>query len=143
MKVLTFDPTRCDGTRTCEVTCAQIWFKVTDVAKSSIRITAEQGTFSAQFCIQCGECIDVCPVSALYQDKQGVVRVKKSLCVGCMSCVGFCPYGVMHFDTEQAVPFKCIACGQCVKACPNEALQIIDVEDVSTALWQGEIPAHA
>ncbi len=59
--------------------------------------------------------------------------------MGCMSCVGFCPYGVMHFDTDQAIPFKCVACGQCVKACPNEALKIVEVETVSPPLWEGNV----
>ena len=139
MKVLTFNPDRCDGARGCEIACAQTWFKVADRNRSSIRISAEGDAFTARFCIQCGECIHVCPVEALYQDKQGIVRVKKDLCVGCMSCVGFCPYGVMHFDVDQAVPFKCVACGQCVKACPNEALKIVDVETVSPTLWEGSV----
>lgn len=137
MKVLTFNPELCTGARDCEATCAQTWFKVTDVAKSSIRITPTDQGFNAEFCIQCGKCLDVCPVDALYQDKKGIVRVKKNLCVGCMSCVGFCPYGVMHFDTEEVVPFKCIACGQCVETCPNDALKIIETEEASTDLWNG------
>ncbi|MBN1262069.1 MAG: 4Fe-4S dicluster domain-containing protein [Anaerolineae bacterium] len=136
MKVLTFNPQRCDGTRACEVTCAETWFKVTDVAKSSIRIQPKEAGFGAQFCIQCGQCIDVCPTNALFQDKQGIVRVRKQLCVGCLSCVGFCPYGVMYFDTAQTLVFKCIACGQCVKACPTQALEIIETDNVSTDLWE-------
>lgn len=137
MKVLTFNPDLCSGARECEAVCAQTWFKVKDVEKSSIRIHEADGRFSAEFCIQCGECIAVCPTEALYYDKQGIVRVKKSLCVGCMSCVGFCPHFVMYYDAGQALAFKCISCGQCVKACPNGALKLIDVNEVSTELWRG------
>ncbi|MGC9399537.1 MAG: 4Fe-4S dicluster domain-containing protein [Anaerolineae bacterium] len=134
-KVLKFNPERCAGVRECEVTCARTWFKVTDVTKSSIRIAPKGDGYSARFCIQCGECIDVCPTNALFYDKQGIVRVRKRECVGCLSCVGFCPYDVMYFDTADAVAFKCIACGQCVAACPNDALEIVDVDEVSTELW--------
>jgi Fe-S-cluster-containing dehydrogenase component len=135
MKVLTFTPERCDGSRDCEVACSQTWFKVDDREKSRIRISESAGNFRAEFCIQCGECIDVCPTEAIFLDRQGVVRIKKRLCVGCLSCVGFCPYDVMYFDEGDAVAFKCIACGQCVEACPNDALQIVDVDEVSTNLW--------
>ena len=140
MKTLSFNPQLCTGTRECEVTCAFTWFKTRDVDKSSIRIsTNADSTFAARFCIQCGECISVCPVNALYQDKHGIVRVRPRLCVGCMACVGFCPHDAMYFDTAQALPFKCVACGQCVDACPTGALKIIEIEtDATTAVWSGK-----
>ncbi len=139
MKTLSFNPQLCDGTHDCEVVCAYTWFKVQDVNKASLHITPTvNNTYSAHFCIQCGECVDICPVNALYQDKQGVIRVRARLCVGCMSCVGFCPHDVMYFDTERAVPFKCVACGQCVDACPNGALKIIEIEEPTTDVWQGK-----
>jgi Fe-S-cluster-containing hydrogenase component 2 len=141
MKILTFDPQRCDGARGCEVTCAQTWFKTDDTDKSSLRIFERDGRFSAEFCIQCGQCIEVCPVNALTQDKQGIVRVIQHRCVGCMSCVGFCPYNVMYVDVDadadRALPFKCVACGQCVKVCPTDALKIVERDTASTEVWQG------
>lgn len=139
MKVLTYNPNLCTGARECEKVCAQTWFKVTDREHSSIRIFEQDGKFRAEFCIQCGECIKVCPTNALSYDKLGIVRVKKDLCVGCMSCVGFCPYGVMYYEPHQALAFKCISCGQCVKACPSGALKLIEADTVSTELWEGNI----
>lgn len=136
MKVLQFYPDRCDGARGCEAACAQTWFKTEARERSSIRITAKDDAFHAQFCIQCGACLSVCPVNALTQDKQGIVRVNKKQCVGCLSCVAFCPYDVMYFADDEIVPFKCVACGQCVKACPNDALAIVEVDAVSTDLWR-------
>lgn len=135
MKVLAYDAQKCTGARECEVTCAHTWFKVQDVAKSSIRISVKDDGFAAQFCIQCGKCIEVCPTEALYYNKQGIVLLKKDLCVGCMSCVGFCPYGVMYFAPEEALAFKCVACGQCVKACPHDALKIVELDTPSTDVW--------
>ena len=139
MKVLSFNPQLCDGTHECEVTCASTWFKTHDAGKSSIRITNVEGVFNARFCIQCGECISVCPVDALYRDKQGIVRVRARLCIGCMSCVGFCPHDAMYFDEVRALPFKCVACGQCVDTCPSDALKIIEVEQTPTTdVWHGK-----
>lgn len=135
MKTLAYDPQKCTGVHACEAMCAQTWFKVKDVAKSSIRISVGEGSFTAEFCIQCGKCIEVCPTEALYYNKQGVVLLKRDLCVGCMSCVGFCPYGVMYYAPEQALAFKCVACGQCVKACPSGALKIVETDEPSTNMW--------
>mgnify|MGYP006303943133 CR=1 FL=1 len=138
VKTLAFDPQRCDGTRSCEVTCALTWYKVKDVAKSSIRVSDQaSGAFAANFCIQCGECVRVCPVNALVQGKDGVIHVRKQVCVGCLACVGVCPYDAMHFDTDKATAFKCVACGQCVASCPTNALTIVEAEAPGMELWDG------
>lgn len=127
MKILAYDEARCVGCGVCEETCSEAWFKVTDAARSSIRVHDEgQGALRATFCVQCGDCIDVCPSGALSRDKRGVVRVDKKLCVGCLSCVGFCPISAMFFAEEQSVPFKCVACGRCTRECPADALAIVD-----------------
>ena len=76
-------------------------------------------------CNQCGACINVCPVEALYRDKNGVVRVDNKKCTACLMCVGFCPTANMFFDADaQPQPFKCIACGLCAKECPAGALEL-------------------
>ena len=128
MQVLSYDPELCVGCYICEEVCSETWFKVADAEKSSIRIYDEgAGPFlSAVFCNQCGECIEVCPTEALYQDKKGIVRLRKKLCVGCLSCVGFCPHGAMFYHADRTEPFKCIVCGKCVEECPADALVIVN-----------------
>ncbi len=130
MKVLSYNPERCVGCHTCEEVCSDTWFKVTDAEKSSIRIHDDSGSgpLRAVYCVQCGDCIAVCPTEALSRDKKGIVRIQKKLCVGCLSCVGFCPYSAMFYHPDQTEPFKCIACGQCAKTCPADALEIVEVE---------------
>jgi len=133
MSVLSYDSELCVGCHVCEEVCSETWFKVTDVEKSSIRIYDDadgadggEGLLRAVFCVQCAECVEVCPTEALYQDRRGVVRLRKKLCVGCLSCVGFCPYDAMFYHGDQAEPFKCVACGNCAKECPADALAIVD-----------------
>jgi len=129
MKVLSYDAELCTGCHVCEEVCSETWHKVTDAEKSNIRIHDDgEGNVSALYCVQCGECIAVCPTDALYRDKKGIVRLRKKLCVGCLSCVGFCPYGAMFIHSDQPEPFKCIACGSCAKECPAEALAVVEVE---------------
>lgn len=40
-----------------------------------------------RYCIQCLQCLDACPVDAIYADRQGDVYV----CIHCGQCVNFCP----------------------------------------------------
>jgi Fe-S-cluster-containing dehydrogenase component len=130
MRILSHDAERCVACRTCEEECSETFFRQVDAEKSKIRIYEEDGRLPrAEFCNQCGECVDVCPTEALYRDRRGVVRLRQELCVGCLSCVGFCPYVVMFWHVDQTVPHKCISCGVCARECPEEALEIIDVED--------------
>ena len=125
MKVLSYDPDACVGCYICEEVCSETWFKGTDAEMSSIRIHDDgDGSLSAIFCNQCGECITVCPTGALSKDRKGIIRLRKKLCVGCLSCVGFCPYGAMFYHPDQTEPFKCNVCGKCVEECPAEALTI-------------------
>ena len=56
MKVLSYDPERCVGCYVCEEVCSNTWFKVTDAAKSSIRIHDEgNGPLIATYCVQAGD----------------------------------------------------------------------------------------
>lgn len=119
---------KCDGVRACEKVCSKTFFKKEEAAYSSIRVESKGGKFELNVCNQCGACMQVCPVNALYRNKAGVVMVKKDTCVGCFMCVGFCPSGSMRRADGQREPFKCVSCGACVKACPHAALTMAEVK---------------
>ncbi|MGE5631072.1 MAG: 4Fe-4S binding protein [Caulobacteraceae bacterium] len=128
MKVLGKKPELCIQCHTCESTCSKTWFKEDDAEKSCIRIEEDtKKTSGAKItaCTQCGECINICPAEAIKRDKNGIVRVNKSLCVGCFMCVGFCPESAMFMHEDYIEPFSCSACGQCVKDCPTKAIFIV------------------
>ncbi|NLE43560.1 MAG: 4Fe-4S binding protein [Chloroflexi bacterium] len=127
-RCLAFNAELCVGCGICEETCSSTWFKQVDAAKSSIRVFGAPGEslLRATYCIQCGKCVDVCPTESLSVDRRGIVRLRKATCVGCLACVGFCPYSAMFYHQDQSEPFKCVACGQCAKACPADALAIVD-----------------
>ncbi|HNX45809.1 MAG TPA: 4Fe-4S binding protein [Anaerolineaceae bacterium] len=125
MKILVHKQELCTGCRACEVACSTAYFKTPDRNKSAIRIINNDNSFHARKCTQCGECIDMCTAHAIYRDKNGVVRIDKKLCVGCLGCVGYCSELVMFYDDDLTEPFKCIACNICVKACPENALEVL------------------
>ena len=125
MKILVHKQELCTGCRACEVACSTAYFKTSDRNKSAIRIINNDNSFHARKCTQCGECIDMCTAHAIYRDKNGVVRIDKKLCVGCLGCVGYCSELVMFYDDDLTEPFKCIACNICVKACPENALEVL------------------
>lgn len=131
MRILSHDPELCIACRTCEEVCAETFFREVNAEKSKIRIYDDtDGPPVAAFCNQCGECLSVCPTTALYRDKRGVVRVRRELCVGCLACVGFCPTQVMFWHPDEIVPFKCISCGVCAQECPEGALEVIEIDEV-------------
>jgi ferredoxin len=129
MRVLAVKQELCNGCGACEEICAKTFFKVTDRAKSTIRVEKiADGEYRVAFCDQCGECIAVCPTEALYRIKNGIVRLREKDCTGCLACIGFCPTQVMYARSDSVVPIKCIACGKCVDVCPTKALYMIEVQ---------------
>lgn len=120
MKKITINRELCTQCHICEETCSLTYFKVKDINKSALRINDKD----INICTQCGKCIDVCPVEAIYKDNKGVIRIKKDICVGCFMCVGFCPNFAMFQHDDYIEPFKCVACGLCVKKCPTGAIAI-------------------
>lgn len=130
MRILSHSPELCVTCRTCEDECSDTFFREVDREKSKIRIYDDGDDVPyAAFCNQCGECISVCPTEALYRDRRGVVRLRQELCVGCLSCVGFCPSLVMYWHADETVPHKCISCGVCARECPEDALEMIEVDE--------------
>ncbi len=96
--------------------------------------------FVPKLCNQCEKpaCVQVCPVGATYQTRDGVVLVDQSWCIGCGYCIMACPYGVRFFHPEHHVADKCTFCYHritkgmktaCVDACPFGARQVGNLKD--------------
>lgn len=96
--------------------------------------------FVPKLCNQCDNpaCVQVCPVGATYQTKDGVVLVDRDWCIGCGYCIMACPYGVRFFHPVHKVAEKCNFCyhriskglkSACVDACPFGARQIGNLKD--------------
>ncbi len=88
--------------------------------------------FVPKLCNQCAHppCVQVCPVGATFQTKDGVVLVDEKRCIGCRYCIQACPYGARYLNPYTRTADKCTFCypritkGQqpaCVEVCPTEA----------------------
>lgn len=95
--------------------------------------------FVPKMCNHCENtpCVQVCPVGASYQTKEGVVLVDQKRCVGCGYCVQACPYGSRYLNPETKVADKCTWCYHritkglppaCVQACPVGARKFGDLK---------------
>lgn len=64
-------------------------------------------------CYQCenAPCVNVCPVAATYQTKEGIVLVDHQRCIGCRFCMAACPYQRRFFNwgTPEVPPEAALA----------------------------------
>lgn len=115
---------RCTGCRVCEGVCSLAQEGVLNKSKSRIRIRREDVLALRQFvCDQCGErpCVASCPKGAIFE-KEGQVRIRRSLCDGCGDCVKVCDKLFLLPGGRRAV--MCNQCGACVEKCPEGALEM-------------------
>jgi Fe-S-cluster-containing dehydrogenase component len=101
--------------------------------------------FVPKLCNQCENppCVQVCPVGATFQTKEGVVLVDAEYCIGCRYCIQACPYGARYLDPRTKTADKCTFCYHrttqgllpaCVEVCPTEARVFGDVKKQSSPL---------
>ena len=84
-------------------------------------------------------CVANCPTLAMHKTVDGVVLHDDARCVQCRNCVTVCPYGAPQFDDEADMIVKCDSCYDlrkggmnptCVDACPTRALEFGDIDEL-------------
>ena len=99
-----------------------------------------KGFFVPKICNHClsPSCVRVCPASATYVTREGVVLVDEQWCIGCGYCIQACPYNMRFLDEEKGVASKCTWCYHritkgykpaCVIACPTGARTFGDLRN--------------
>jgi len=102
-------------------------------------------------CIGYGDCMRACPFGAISMDDRGLPVIDCDLCTGCGICVRECPRGqirLLQLVTDRArivvrcnahdkpalrkkgCSVCCIACKRCEKACPHDAIHVVDLQAV-------------
>lgn len=72
-------------------------------------------------------CARVCPTDALLIREGGGVRLKSERCIACGNCVEACPLGAVFWNPQQDKPQICVYCGYCAPYCPYDVLKLEEV----------------
>lgn len=133
-------PEKCKACRKCEITCIAIHHGLTFKEAMKLRDKVPGGCYiiktanikTTVSCRQCKDapCVAVCPMHALRQDADGIVRIDRNQCSGCEMCALACPYGVITLENASVFQgntktlVDCHHCAEapCIDACPPGAL---------------------
>lgn len=148
MKKLYLRIERCSGCKRCELACMEEHRDI-DADKPRTRIFVESINERPVpvVCRHCKDalCVSACMAGCMQKDaNSGIVSNQGYLqkCVGCWMCIMACPYGVispsdtgaMVDNSSFAQALKCDLCPKkdtpaCVSACPNEVIELRDVQE--------------
>jgi Fe-S-cluster-containing dehydrogenase component/formate-dependent nitrite reductase membrane component NrfD len=147
------DQSRCIGCHACSLACKseheiplgsyRTWVKYVEKGF----FPDVRRTFSVLRCNHCEEppCVDICPVTALFQRDDGIVDFDRDICIGCKACMQACPYDALYVHPDRNTAEKCNFCAHrvevqleppCATVCPAEAILVGDLDDPSTRVAQ-------
>src|SRR4051812_47946773 len=140
------DNRKCIGCHACTVACKaehevpvgvnRTWVKY--IEKGSFPDTRR--LFSVMRCNHCADapCVEICPVTALFTRKDGIVDFDSRRCIGCKSCTQACPYDALYMEPSDHTAAKCNYCSHrvdiglepaCVNVCPEHAIISGDMDN--------------
>src|SRR3954467_6327700 len=140
------DLRKCIGCHACTIACKAEHEIPVGVNRCWVK-TVEKGSFpdTRRFffpvlCNQCEEapCVRICPSSALFKRRDGIVDLHGDACIGCRACMVACPYDQLFIDPNTHTAEKCNFCANrvennllpaCVSVCPTECRIFGDLDD--------------
>ncbi len=147
------DQHKCIGCHACTVACKTEHDVPLGVNRTWVKYIEKGGWpdtkrfFSVMRCNHCSNapCVGICPTSALFIRKDGIVDFDTSRCIGCKSCMQACPYDALYIDPQEHTAQKCNYCSHrveiglepaCVVVCPEQAIVAGDLHDPTTKIAQ-------
>jgi Fe-S-cluster-containing dehydrogenase component/formate-dependent nitrite reductase membrane component NrfD len=145
------DLRKCIGCHACTIACKAEHEIPVGVNRCWVK-TVEKGSFPDTrrlffpvLCNQCTDapCVRICPTSALYKRRDGIVDLNPASCIGCRACMEACPYDQLFIDPDTHTAEKCNFCANrvenellpaCVIVCPTECRIFGDLDDPSSAV---------
>ncbi|MBP9663853.1 MAG: polysulfide reductase NrfD [Pyrinomonadaceae bacterium] len=147
------DNRKCIGCHACTVACKaehevpvgvnRTWVKY--IEKGEFPDTRR--LFSVMRCNHCADapCVEICPVTALFTRKDGIVDFDDRRCIGCKACTQACPYDAIYMHPDDHTSAKCNYCTHrvdiglepaCVNVCPEHAIISGDMDNPSSEISQ-------
>ena len=147
------DNRKCIGCHSCTVACKtenrvplgvnRTWVKYVEKGK----FPQARRVFQVTRCNHCEKppCVEICPVSAMFQRRDGIVDFNPEQCIGCKACMQACPYDAIYLDPERNITAKCHFCAHrvevglqpaCVTVCPEQAIIAGDLDDPTSEIAQ-------
>ncbi len=138
----------CIGCGLCKVYCVTEHSRSKDVIKAHkreapkpvprVRVERKADVAFSFQCRHCDEpwCAYSCLTGAMQKDPvTGQVKVDRDKCMGCWTCILACPHGAIARDPGKKIVAKCDFCPDrempaCVANCPNEALMVVEENDL-------------
>ncbi len=145
------DNRRCIGCHACSVACKAEHEVPLGVARTWVKYV-EKGvfpetrrTFQVTRCNHCDDapCVEICPTTALFRRRDGIVDFDGRRCIGCKACMQGCPYDALYIDPHTETAAKCNFCAHkvevgleppCVTVCPTQAIVAGDLDDPASRL---------
>jgi Fe-S-cluster-containing dehydrogenase component/formate-dependent nitrite reductase membrane component NrfD len=145
------DNRKCIGCHACSTACKSENEVPVGVNRTWVKYT-EKGIFpdtrryfQVTRCNHCANppCVRICPVTAMYQRKDGIVEFDPSRCIGCKACMQACPYDAIYIDPNTRTAAKCHYCAHrisvglepaCVIVCPEHAILAGDLDDAKSEI---------
>src|SRR4051795_2867128 len=145
------DLRKCIGCHACTIACKAEHEIPVGVNRCWVK-TVEKGSFPETrrfffpvLCNQCEEapCVRICPSSALFKRRDGIVDLHGDSCIGCRACLEACPYDQLFIDPNPHTAEKCNFCANrvedkllpaCVIVCPTECRIFGDLDDPASAV---------
>ena len=140
------DLRKCIGCHACTIACKAEHEIPIGVNRCWVK-TVEKGAFPdtrrfffPDLCNQCTDapCARICPTSALFKRRDGIVDLHGDSCIGCRACMEACPYDQLFIDPNTHTAEKCNFCANrvenkllpaCVSVCPTECRIFGDLDD--------------
>ncbi|MGA8431275.1 MAG: 4Fe-4S dicluster domain-containing protein [Candidatus Sulfotelmatobacter sp.] len=147
------DNRKCIGCHACTVACKTENHVPLSVNRTWVKYV-EKGifpntrrVFQVTRCNHCENppCVTICPVTAMYQRKDGIVDFSSDRCIGCKACMQACPYDSIYIDPDEGTAAKCHFCAHrtevglepsCVVVCPEHAIIAGDLDQCDGEIAQ-------
>lgn len=123
-----FNPELCTECQACRLRCSFLKEGEYNPEKARLNIVGKWPQMpKLKVCRLCKKpaCVAACPVSALSQKENGVIKVDYDKCTQCGLCAEACPFGaVMVFQGKIMICDTCDGQYLCTKACSTGALTV-------------------